>query len=48
MGAKSSVYTRKKLGEKTMGMAKIPEGTSWVKISWQRKKKRKRRRKTKE
>ena len=28
-----------------MGMAKIPEGTSLAKITWQRKKKRKRKRK---
>ena len=31
-----------------MGMAKIPKGTSLVKITWQRKKKRKRKRKKKE
>ena len=30
-----------------MGMAKIPEGTSLAKITWQRKKKRKRKRKKK-
>ena len=32
---------RQKLGEKTMGMAKIPKGMSWEKITWQKKKKRK-------
>ena len=34
--------SRQKLKEETMGMAKFPEGTSWAKITWQRKKKRKR------
>ena len=33
--------SRQKLGEKTMGMEKIPQRTSWAKIIWQRKKKRK-------
>ena len=26
--------SRQKLGDKTMGMVKIPEGTSWAKITW--------------
>ena len=39
--------SRKKLGEMTIGMAKIPARTSWAKITWQRKKKRKKQKKKK-
>ena len=33
--------SRQKIGEKTMGMAKILTRTSWEKVTWHRKKKRK-------
>ena len=34
-----------KIGEKTIGMAKIPIGMSWAKITWHGKRKRKRKKK---